>query len=52
MLEIKTRDLHKSLSIQEVALPLWASQAPKLVRAYRQNGIFRRPVVEDVAAAV
>ncbi|KAH9203831.1 hypothetical protein DL95DRAFT_529495 [Leptodontidium sp. 2 PMI_412] len=50
-LEIKTRVLHKSLDIQEVAPQLWVSQTPKLVRAYHQNGTFQRPMVEDVAAA-
>ena len=51
-LEIKTRVLHKSLDIQEVAPQLWVSQTPKLVRAYHQNGTFQRPVVEDVAAVI
>ena len=51
-LEIKTRVLHKSLEIQEVAPQLWVSQTPKLVRAYHQNGTFRSPVVEDVAAVI
>ena len=51
-LEIKTRVLHKSLEIQEVAPQLWISQTPKLVRAYHQNGTFQRPVVEDVAAII
>ena len=51
-LEIKTRVLHKSLEIQEVAPQLWISQTPKLVRAYYQNGTFQRRVVEDVAAII
>ncbi|KAF2270531.1 hypothetical protein CC78DRAFT_485330 [Lojkania enalia] len=51
-LEIKTRVLHKSLGIQEVAPQLWVSQTSKLVRAYHQNGIFQSPVVEDVAAVI
>jgi hypothetical protein len=51
-LEIKTRVLHKSLEIHEVAPQLWVSQTPKLVRAYHQKGTFKRPVVEDVAAVI
>jgi hypothetical protein len=51
-LEIKTRVSHKPLKIQEVASQLWASQTPKLVRAYHQNGTFQRPEVEDVAAEI
>ncbi len=51
-LEIKTRVLHKSLEIQEVAPQLWVSQTPKLVRAYHQNGTFQTPVVEDVVAVI
>ncbi|MCJ1405901.1 hypothetical protein MMC11_009132 [Xylographa trunciseda] len=51
-LEIKTRVFHKSLEIQEIAPQLWVSQTPKLVRAYHQNGIFQRPMIEDVAAII
>jgi len=49
-LEIKTRVSHKPLDFEEVAPQLWASQTPKLVRAYHRNGTFQRPVVEDVTA--
>ena len=51
-LEIKTRVFHKSLEIEEVAPQLWVSQTPKLVRAYHQNGTFRMPEVENVAAVI
>lgn len=51
-LEIKTRVRHKSIELSEVAPQLWASQTPKLVRAYHQRGIFSMPKVEDVDAAL
>ncbi|KAJ5993886.1 geranylgeranyl pyrophosphate synthetase [Penicillium sp. IBT 35674x] len=51
-LEIKTRVCHRSLELSEVAPQLWASQTPKLVRAYHQRGIFSMPKVEDVDAAL
>lgn len=51
-LEIKTRVSHKPLDIQEIIPQLWASQTPKLVRAYHKNGTFQEPVVEDVTAAI
>lgn len=51
-LEIKTRVSHKPLAIDEVAAQLWASQTPKLVRAYHKRGTFQLPQVQDVAAAV
>ncbi|KAI1387215.1 uncharacterized protein F4822DRAFT_429971 [Hypoxylon trugodes] len=51
-LEIKTRVSHKPIEIREVAPQLWASQTPRLVRAYHQRGVFRPPVVEDVSAQV
>lgn len=51
-IEIKTRVLHKSINIQEIAAQLWVSQTPKLVRAYHSNGTFRAPLVEDVAPAI
>lgn len=51
-LEIKTRVSHRSLEISEVAPQLWASQTPKLVRAYHIKGIFQEPKVEDVSAQI
>lgn len=51
-LEIKTRVSHKPLDIEEVAPQLWASQTPKLVRAYHQKGTFHTPVVEDIAVQI
>ncbi|KAJ5525666.1 geranylgeranyl pyrophosphate synthetase [Penicillium frequentans] len=50
--EIKTRVRHKSVELSEVAPQLWASQTPKLIRAYHQRGIFSMPKVEDVDAAL
>lgn len=49
-LEIKTRARHRPLFFQDVASQLWASQTPKLVRAYHSKGVFPPPVVEDVSA--
>lgn len=51
-LEIKTRIAHKPLSIQEVIPQLWIAQTPNLVRAYHNNGLFRRPGVEDLTAEI
>ncbi|PPJ57990.1 hypothetical protein CBER1_11868 [Cercospora berteroae] len=51
-LEIKTRVVHKPLSIDEAAPQLWVSQTPKLVRAYHKRGVFDPPSVEDVTALV
>lgn len=51
-LEIKTRVAHKPLVLNEVAPQLWASQTPKLVRAYHSRGTFQEPRVEDVAADI
>ncbi|ODM18164.1 hypothetical protein SI65_06035 [Aspergillus cristatus] len=51
-LEIKTRAFHRPLELSEVAPQLWASQTPKLVRAYHQRGSFSTPKVEDITAAV
>ncbi|KAF2873118.1 geranylgeranyl pyrophosphate synthetase [Massariosphaeria phaeospora] len=51
-LEIKTRVVHKPLTIHEVAPQLWISQTPKLVRAYHRRGTFHDPEVEDVSAEI
>ena len=51
-LEIKTRVSHKTLRMREVAPQLWASQTPKLVRAYHTNGLFPVPQVEETAADI
>ncbi|KAI0399777.1 geranylgeranyl pyrophosphate synthetase [Xylaria palmicola] len=51
-LEIKTRVSHKQLDFQEIAAQLWASQTPKLVRAYHNRGLFQDTSVEDVAGKV
>lgn len=51
-LEIKTRIAHRPLAMSEVAPQLWASQTPKLVRAYHSKGIFQEPRVEDVTAQI
>ena len=51
-LEIKTRVIHRPLGFSEVAPQLWASQTPKLVRAYHQKGKFQQPEVEDVTAQI
>jgi hypothetical protein len=51
-LEIKTRTKNKPLSIDEVAPQLWASQTPKLVRAYHDRGTFVEPIVEDVSTSI
>lgn len=48
-LEIKTRVATKPIDFNEIATQLWASQTPKLVRAYHARGVFHEPVVEDVA---
>lgn len=47
-LEIKTRALHKPLSVADVAPQLWLSSTCKLVRAYHNKGVFAPSVVEDV----
>lgn len=47
-LEIKTRVAHKPLVFSEITTQLWASQTPKLVRAYHRRGVFEKPQVEDV----
>ncbi|KAI3328156.1 geranylgeranyl pyrophosphate synthetase [Ustulina deusta] len=51
-LEIKTRVSHKRLNIDEIAPQLWASQTPKLVRAYHNRGLFQEAKVEDVAKEI
>ncbi|KAI0436851.1 geranylgeranyl pyrophosphate synthetase [Xylaria telfairii] len=51
-LEIKTRAIHRHLSIQEVAPRMWTSQTPKLVRAYHRGGTFQPPLVEDVTTEI
>lgn len=51
-LEIKTRVSHKPLKLSEIAPQVWVSQTPKLVRAHHQRGVFSRPEVEDITAAV
>ena len=51
-LEIKTRVMHRPLGFPEVAPQLWASQTPKLVRAYHQKGKFEQPQVENVEVQI
>lgn len=51
-LEIKTRVSHKPLELAEVAPQVWASQTPKLVRAYHQRGVFSTPEAQDITAGV
>lgn len=51
-LEIKTRASHNRLHFAAVAAQLWASQTPKLVSAYHENGRFSTPSVTDVATAI
>ncbi|KAG0652251.1 hypothetical protein D0Z07_0976 [Hyphodiscus hymeniophilus] len=51
-LELKTRVSHKPLQLQEIIPQLWASQTPKLVRAYHIKGTFQVPAVEDVTVQV
>lgn len=51
-LEIKTRVRHKPISVEEIAPQLWASQTPKLVRSYHQNGVFDRSEVEDMSSSI
>ncbi|KAI1303870.1 geranylgeranyl pyrophosphate synthetase [Xylaria venustula] len=51
-LEIKTRVSHKLLNIAEIASQLWASQTPKLVRAYHTRGLFQEAKVEDVTKEI
>ena len=48
-LEVKTRVAHKPLGMQDVMPQIWASQTPKLVRAYHSRGLFHPPAVEDVS---
>ena len=50
-IEIKTRTSTRPLNISEIALQLWVSQTPKLVRAHHYRGMFEKPAVEDVAEA-
>lgn len=52
IIEIKTRTRNKLIDIDEIAPQLWASQTPKLVRAYHVRGQFFDPKVEDVAAKI
>ncbi|KAJ5627824.1 geranylgeranyl pyrophosphate synthetase [Penicillium lividum] len=51
-LEIKTRVFHKPLELKAVAVQLWVSQTPNLVRAYHKGGTFSIPKVEDVTDAL
>lgn len=51
-LEIKTRVSHKPLELSEIAPQVWASQTPKLVRAYHQRGTFSAPEVVGITTAV
>lgn len=51
-LEIKTRTSRRSIRVAEVALQLWISQTPKLVRAYHTDGLFPKPHVEDMVSAI
>ncbi|KAK5635431.1 hypothetical protein RRF57_011143 [Xylaria bambusicola] len=51
-LEIKTRVNHKRLDIEEIAPQLWASQTPKLVRAYHNRGLFQEAKVENVTEQI
>jgi hypothetical protein len=51
-IEIKTRIAHKPILIENIAPQLWASQTPKLVRAYHQGGLFQRPQFDDVATEI
>lgn len=51
-LEIKTRAASKPIDFNEIATQLWASQTPKLVRAYHSRGVFQEPKVEDVAGEI
>ncbi|KAI1641087.1 hypothetical protein F4809DRAFT_658924 [Biscogniauxia mediterranea] len=48
ILEIKTRAASKRISLSDVALQLWVSQTPKLVRAHHYRGAFEQPTIEDV----
>ena len=52
ILEIKTRVFHKSLDVEEYAPQLWASQTPRLVRAYHRKGKFEQPKVEDITHSI
>jgi hypothetical protein len=51
-LEVKTRVAHRPLAFEDVVSQLWASQTPKLVRAYHTKGVFAVPKIEDVAVQV
>jgi hypothetical protein len=51
-IEIKTRISHRPISIEDVAPQLWASQTPKLVRAYHRGGLFQRPQFDDVTEEI
>lgn len=51
-LELKMGVFHEHIEIHEVAPQLWASQTPRLVRAYHHRGTFSVPEVEDVAADI
>ncbi|KAG6009879.1 hypothetical protein E4U21_000981 [Claviceps maximensis] len=50
ILEIKTRTARWPVPFYHVAPQLWASQTPKLVRAYHNCGCFAETQVEDVKA--
>ncbi|CAH0050852.1 unnamed protein product [Clonostachys solani] len=51
-LEIKTRAMTRRLEISDVAVQLWVSQTPMLVRAYHNRGTFQKPEVEDITAEI
>jgi hypothetical protein len=51
-IEIKTRVSHKPFKFSEVAVQLWASQTPKLVRAHHTRGVFKDPPVDDVTPSI
>ncbi|KAH6656269.1 geranylgeranyl pyrophosphate synthetase [Truncatella angustata] len=51
-LAIKTRGLHRDLTINELAPQLWISQTPKLVRAYHEKGTFRPTHPEDISKQI
>ncbi|KAI5925317.1 hypothetical protein F4810DRAFT_718268 [Camillea tinctor] len=52
ILEIKTRAARKPLFLNDVAVQLWVSQTPKLVRAHHRAGRFEEPEVEDVRSRI
>lgn len=47
-LEIKTRVAKRPLRLADVVVQLWASQTPRLVRAYHTDGSFAVPHPEDM----